>query len=282
MRRQKEVNLSVLGSRKQWLESVPERSNAKDPAPLKIKEVWVENRRYVVCLNEEERRKDGHGDRDHRSAAAVWPRVLSGADRAVPCRARDLRRSYNDILRPFFDALYRMDAEVDFVDPSTLDLSAYKLIVVPALYAASDAELARLDAFAKAGGRIVFGFSDENVKVRTGDQPGGIAEAAGVTYSQFTIPQNVSLEGDPYQVGPDANQVRWWMKLLTPKPGTTLLARYGHPVWGLYAAATRQAYGQGEVTYIGFMPSDAQVSAFLEEALKRTGLWGAHRPRASL
>jgi transposase len=60
MRRQKEVNLSVLRSRKQWLEIVPERSNAKDLAPLKIKEVWVENRRYVVCLNEEERRKDAH------------------------------------------------------------------------------------------------------------------------------------------------------------------------------------------------------------------------------
>ena len=60
MRRQKEVNLSVLRSRKQWLEIVPERSNVKDPAPLKIKEVWVENRRYVVCLNEEERRKDAH------------------------------------------------------------------------------------------------------------------------------------------------------------------------------------------------------------------------------
>ena len=41
MRRQKEVNLSVLRSRKQWLESVPERRHAKDPAPLKIKEVWI-------------------------------------------------------------------------------------------------------------------------------------------------------------------------------------------------------------------------------------------------
>jgi len=58
MRRQKEVSLSVLGSRKRWFESVPERRNAKDPSPLKIKEVWVEDRRYVVCLNEEERRKD--------------------------------------------------------------------------------------------------------------------------------------------------------------------------------------------------------------------------------
>jgi hypothetical protein len=33
MRRQKEVNTSVLGSRARWFESVPERSNAKDPAP---------------------------------------------------------------------------------------------------------------------------------------------------------------------------------------------------------------------------------------------------------
>lgn len=187
-------------------------------------------------------------------------------------------KSYNDIVRPFYDALYRMNAEVDFVDPSTTDLSAYKLLVVPALYAASDAELARLDAFAKAGGHVVFGFksgfSNENVKVRTGDQPGGIAEAAGVTYSQFTIPQNVSLEGDPYRVGPAANQVRWWMELLTPKSGTTVLARYGHPVWGQYAAATRNAWGQGEVTYVGFMPSDALISKIMEDAVRRAGLWG--------
>ena len=60
MRRQKEVNSSVLGSRARWLESVPERKNAKDPAPLKVKEVWVKERRYIVCLNEEERRKDAH------------------------------------------------------------------------------------------------------------------------------------------------------------------------------------------------------------------------------
>src|SRR5207302_9944291 len=60
MRRQTEVNSSVLGSRARWFESVPERSNAKDPAPLKVKEVWVKERRYIVCLNEEERRKDAH------------------------------------------------------------------------------------------------------------------------------------------------------------------------------------------------------------------------------
>ena len=60
MRRQKEVSLAVLGHRGCWFESVPERRSPKDPAPLKVKEVWVEKRRYVVCLNEEERRKDAH------------------------------------------------------------------------------------------------------------------------------------------------------------------------------------------------------------------------------
>jgi transposase len=80
MRRQKEVNLSVLGSRKQWQQSVPERTNAKDPAPLKIKEVWVENRRYVVCLNEEERRKDAH---DREAIVAHLKEQLRQGDKSL-------------------------------------------------------------------------------------------------------------------------------------------------------------------------------------------------------
>ena len=31
-----------------WFESVPERNNAKDPAPLKVKEVWVKERRVAI------------------------------------------------------------------------------------------------------------------------------------------------------------------------------------------------------------------------------------------
>jgi len=60
MRRQKEVRDQVLGRAGAYQEVVPERLNAKDPAPLKVKEVWEEDRRYIVCLNEEQRRKDAH------------------------------------------------------------------------------------------------------------------------------------------------------------------------------------------------------------------------------
>src|SRR6476661_3420099 len=80
MRRQKEVSLSVLGSRAHWFESVPERSKAKDPAPLKIKEVWVEDRRYVVCLNEEERRKDAH---DREAIVAHLKEQLRNGDKSL-------------------------------------------------------------------------------------------------------------------------------------------------------------------------------------------------------
>ena len=185
--------------------------------------------------------------------------------------------TYNDVLRPFYDALYRTNAEVDFLDPSTSDLSSYKLIIVPALYAASDAEIERLNAFAKAGGHLLYtfksGFSDENVRVRSTAQPGLIAESAGVEYQQFTIPDGVSLEGDPYRVGTADNTMRWWMELLTPSTATTV-ARYRHPVWGKYAAVTRNTYGKGEVTYVGFMPSDALTEKIVEESVKRAGLWG--------
>jgi beta-galactosidase len=187
------------------------------------------------------------------------------------------KTTYNDVLRPFYDALYRMNAEVDFVDPSTTDLSAYKLIVVPALYAASDAEIERLNAFAKEGGHLLYtfksGFSDENVKVRSTTQPGLIADAAGVEYEQFTIPEGVTVESDAYHVGGRDNAARWWMELLTPTTGT-VVARYRHPVWGKYAAIVRNNCGKGEVTYVGFMPSDALVEKILEDSVKRAGLWG--------
>lgn len=179
------------------------------------------------------------------------------------------RTTYNDVLRPFYDALYRANVEVDFVDPSTRDLSRYKLIVVPALYSASDEEIAALKAFASNGGHLVVtfksGFSDENLKVRPVSQPGGFADAVGASYSQFAIPENVSTKGG------QKGDVRWWMELLEPTTAS-VVASYEHPAWGEYAGITRNRYGKGEVTYIGFMPSDALIGKLLGEAVDRAGV----------
>ena len=176
-----------------------------------------------------------------------------------------------------YDALYKRNIGVDFVDPSSTNLGHYKLIIVPALYAASDALLERLNQFVKNGGHVVYtfksGFSDENVKVRTTRQPGIINEACGISYSQFTIPRQVSLKNDPFQVGKDYNTVKTWMELITPTTAK-VLAYYDHPVWGQYAAITQNTYGKGLATYIGCMTSDAVLQKVLEDAAKKANVWG--------
>lgn len=58
MRRQKEVSEKVITKRGVWQEVYPERTRSKDPAPLQVREVKVGTHRYVVCLNEEERRHE--------------------------------------------------------------------------------------------------------------------------------------------------------------------------------------------------------------------------------
>jgi transposase len=58
MRAMKEVRDRVLADRGRYREITPERQTSKDPSPLKVKEVLIDDRRYVVCLNEEQRRKD--------------------------------------------------------------------------------------------------------------------------------------------------------------------------------------------------------------------------------
>jgi len=54
MRRQNEVRQHVLSDRRRFQVVYPERETSTEPAPLKVKDVWVDERRYVVCVNEEE------------------------------------------------------------------------------------------------------------------------------------------------------------------------------------------------------------------------------------
>jgi len=63
LRNVKEIHEDVLSRGGRYREVHPPREKSSDPSPLKVKEVYVDQRRYVVCLNEEEARKD-QADRD--------------------------------------------------------------------------------------------------------------------------------------------------------------------------------------------------------------------------
>ena len=81
MRAQKEVSENVLTQAGSYDEITPERRVKKDPSPLKVKEVWVDKRRYVVCRNEEEARKDAH-DRE-AIVTSLREALLQGAKSLV-------------------------------------------------------------------------------------------------------------------------------------------------------------------------------------------------------
>ncbi|USI75253.1 beta-galactosidase [Sphingomonas morindae] len=213
--------------------------------------------------------------KDNKVAIYVSNTALTAFD-AFKINAEGRNITYSDVVHGFYDPLYRRNVEVDFLSPdSTVPLDRYKLIIVPALYAANDAEIARLNDYAKRGGHLLYsfksGFTDENVKVRYASQPGAIAQAAGVTYQLFTNPNGVTLAGDPFAVGEDANKARWWMEMLTPTTAK-VVARYQHPSWPAAAAMTRNDWGKGQVSYVGFMPTEAMAETMLVDEVRRAGV----------
>ena len=76
MRSQNEVKDEVLARAGRYRVVHPERQTSADPAPLKVKEVQVKGRRYIVCLNEDEARKDA-ADRE-AIVASLQEKLRSG------------------------------------------------------------------------------------------------------------------------------------------------------------------------------------------------------------
>lgn len=180
--------------------------------------------------------------------------------------------SYNDLLVMIYDELYKMNVECDFVDHTKRDLSAYKLIVVPALYSASKEETDRLNDFVAQGGEVVYtfksGFADDNVQVHQTRQPAPIRQQVGVSYQQFTNlgPEGIPLESTALGIGPEALRMHHWIELVTPE-GADVWAKYVHPYWGKYAAITHNRSGQGGATYVAGYPTAALMKAVLRKAL---------------
>jgi hypothetical protein len=80
MRSQNEVKDDVLARAGRYRVVHPERRTGEDPAPLKVKEVHVEGRRYIVCLNEDEARKDAA---DRGAIVASLQEELRGGEKSL-------------------------------------------------------------------------------------------------------------------------------------------------------------------------------------------------------
>ncbi len=89
---------------------------------------------------------------------------------------------YNDVMRWMYDTLYRMNVECDFIWPESENLDQYKAIVVPALYAAPDELLIRLNQYVENGGTLIASFKTAFYQRKCkGKSPGA------ATYSEKTV-----------------------------------------------------------------------------------------------
>jgi beta-galactosidase len=184
---------------------------------------------------------------------------------------------YASLVQQMHHSLYALNIGSDFVFPETKDFSAYKVLIVPALYISDDALLQRISDYVKNGGHVIMtfksGFANENSAVRWVRAPGPLRDAAGFSYQEFSnLETPLALKGDPYHVG-QANKVSYWAEFLMPEHATPL-AWYDHPFFGKWPAITENHYGAGTLLYEGTYLSDELQTAVLRDALTKAGLIG--------
>jgi beta-galactosidase len=217
--------------------------------------------------------------------AILWSRDSANAISFMPYGGPAPARSwtntpdgYLSLVQQLHHSLYNLNIGSDFVFPETQDFSAYKVLIVPALYISDDALLQRISDYVKNGGHVIMtfksGFANENSAVRWVRAPGPLREAAGFSYQEFSnLEKPLALKGDPFHVGADSNKVSYWAEFLMPDHATPL-AWYDHPFFGKWPAITENHYGTGTLLYEGTYLSDALQTAVLRDALTKAGLTG--------
>ncbi|MFC5908936.1 beta-galactosidase [Streptacidiphilus monticola] len=163
----------------------------------------------------------------------------------------------------FYEALFDRHLTVDFVH-SEADLTAYPLVVVPALYLATEAAGANLTRYVEQGGTLVVsyfsGIVDEHDTIHPGPHPGVLRDVLGLTVEEF-LPlragEKVAVEGGNATLTGDV-----WAEDVKLH-GAEAVWRYadGPAVGG--PAVTRHALGEGAAWYV----STRLAPAALEQVL---------------
>ncbi|MEV7692341.1 beta-galactosidase [Microbacterium sp. NPDC089189] len=163
--------------------------------------------------------------------------------------------------RHWHEALAARGLAPDVV-PLTADLAAYDLLVVPGLYAISDADAAAVAQAAEAGATVVVGYLsgivDPENRVRPGGYPGAFRELLGVFGEEF----HPLLEGDAVTLSSGAVAETWTERIRTVDAETVATYTSG-PLAGL-PAVTRRRVGRGSAWYVS-----ADLSSGLDELVGR-------------
>ena len=208
--------------------------------------------------------------KNNRVAIMLDNRSLTGIDE-FPSNGEEAFKgnpddNYNSMMRKWFDACARMNIETDFVYCDD-DLSSYDLVIIPALYSASDKTISNLRSYVQNKGHLIITprcfFSDEHLKVYADSQPHNFTDLTGGSYDEFTVPSDIGFKGKLDLTG----KAHGFMEYYVPE-GATVLASYDHKFLGRYAAVLRN----GNVTTVGCILDEHDTAVVLENALIDCGI----------
>ena len=181
----------------------------------------------------------------------------------------------NELVGQFHKVLFRNNVGVDFIFPENAKFENYDLVIIPALYIASDDLLLKISAYVENGGHVIMqfksGFCDENSMVRPVLAPGPLRKACGFYYQEFTNFRELSLKDNPFKVDEGSNKVYDWGEYLIPETAKAL-AYYDHPYFGKYPAITINNFGKGTLLYEGTGVSDLIQEKLILQEMERAGI----------
>ena len=186
--------------------------------------------------------------------------------------------NYSHHFHQVYRAFHRRHLALDVIAPGE-DLSAYRLVVAPALHILAEAEADRLRRFVQDGGVLAVtprsGVKDENNAVVEQPLPGLLAELCGVQVEEYdSLPAGATqpLEGQwlEAQRG-EAMLAETWCDILTPTTAD-VIASYTASYYAGRPAITRNRYGRGQALYVGTFGNAHLWSALARRLLSMAGL----------
>ncbi|MFF3343084.1 beta-galactosidase [Streptomyces flavidovirens] len=173
----------------------------------------------------------------------------------------------------FYETLYDRHLTVDFAHPEA-DLSAYPLVVVPALYLATEAAGDNLRRYVENGGTLVVsyfsGIVDEHDAVHPGAYPGALRDVLGLTVEEWS-PLG---EGESVRIaGPrDASLTAdVWTEFVVPRGAQTVWTYADGPAAG-GPAVTRHRLGKGTAWYVSCRLDAVALDTILGDACEDAGI----------
>ncbi|MFE1439044.1 beta-galactosidase [Streptomyces sp. NPDC058739] len=173
----------------------------------------------------------------------------------------------------FYETLYDRHLTVDFAHPEA-DLTAYPLVVVPALYLMTKAAGDNLRAYVEQGGTLVVsyfsGIVDEHDAVHEGAYPGVLRDVLGLTVEEFSP----LLQGERVRLdGPDGSELSGdvWTEFVVPRGAETVWT-YADGLTAGRPAVTRHALGRGTAWYVSTRLDGDDLDAVLGRAAADAGV----------